>query len=178
MTKLGCSPLQQPTAVDLGRFGFSSSPSIAEGIDGSVVSSSPPIAKENEAPLLSKVLRNMAAMNGSMDGQAMNGKWKDLFSSNRSVVSETKLVRTIDKHLGDVPSRPKANEEASRPNASDLPPRPNSTEMSSRPNDVQGSLNESIDEQRFDPMQMESNVSDWTVVKKRNGKPRVANDSF
>ncbi|KAJ6372863.1 hypothetical protein OIU76_027236 [Salix suchowensis] len=38
------------------------------------------------------VLANAAATNGSKDGHASNGKWKDLFSSNRRADSRTKLV--------------------------------------------------------------------------------------
>ncbi|KAJ6423302.1 hypothetical protein OIU84_024276, partial [Salix udensis] len=185
----------------LGKFGSSSSPSIAKGIDDNVLSSSPSTTKESDAPLLGKVLGSMAAKNGLKDGQAMNGKWKDLFSSNRSAESITKLnvpkapvtnkvvsatekvlvkwrvpikevisdkERPIEQQLSDVPSWPKVNEETSRPNASEDPsqsniydslPWLNSSKMPSRPNDVQGSsFNESFDEQRFDPIQMESNA--------------------
>ncbi|KAJ6298023.1 hypothetical protein OIU76_019197 [Salix suchowensis] len=259
--------------LGLGKFGSSSSPSIAKGIDDNVLSSSPSTTKESDAPLLGKVLGSMAAKNGLKDGQAMNGKWKDLFSSNRSAESITKLVlfselnnasscsllendlcnlkdvwkscivgfcknckvivhntslcphaldknvpkapvtdkvvsatekilvkwqvpikevisdkeRPIEQQLSDVPSWPKVNEEASRPNASEDPSQPNiydslpwlnSSKMPSRPNDVQGSsFNESFDEQRFDPIQMESNAGEWIGAKKRNGKSRMANDS-
>ncbi|KAJ6299908.1 hypothetical protein OIU76_020828 [Salix suchowensis] len=48
-----------------------------------------------------------------------------------------------------------------------------------RPNDMQvpSPLNESLDEQRVDPMQMETDAGEWTVVKRRNRKSKVANDN-
>ncbi|KAG5253377.1 hypothetical protein IMY05_001G0103900 [Salix suchowensis] len=48
-----------------------------------------------------------------------------------------------------------------------------------RPNDMQvpSPLNESLDEQRVDSMQMETDAGEWTVVKRRNRKSKVANDN-
>ncbi|KAJ6378306.1 hypothetical protein OIU78_028532 [Salix suchowensis] len=76
----------------------------------------------------------------------------------------------IEQQSSNEPSRPKTNEEATQPIDCEEP---------ARPNDVQGSssLNESFDEQRVDPMLLETDVGEWTVVKKRNGKSRVANDN-
>ena len=120
---MGVAPLLLPTIADLGSNGSSSSLSLARVIGGNVLTSSPSIAKESDAPLLGQNLGSMTAMNGlekvgvapslqqsmtttlgnglgnmvvknsSKDGQASNGKWKDLFSSNHSVESKTKLVQ-------------------------------------------------------------------------------------
>ncbi|KAJ6297028.1 hypothetical protein OIU78_022704 [Salix suchowensis] len=121
------------------------------------------------------VLANAAATNGSKDGHASNGKWKDLFSSNRRADSGTKLVvsaaekvlvkrwvpvkksdslirvKPIEQQSSDEPSRPLTHEEASRPTG---------CEERSQPNDVRvsSSLNESLDEQWVDPMQMETDA--------------------
>ncbi|KAJ6399842.1 hypothetical protein OIU84_015493 [Salix udensis] len=149
------------------------------------------------------VLGKEAAMNGSKDGHASNGKWKDLFSSNRRADTGTKLkvdsapevakavsatekvlvkrwvpvkkvapdqVKPNEQQPSDEPSQPLPHEEATRPAGCEEQTRPN--------DDVQvfSSLNESIDEQRVDPMQMETDAGEWTVVKKRNGKSKVADD--
>ncbi|KAJ6387702.1 hypothetical protein OIU78_000001 [Salix suchowensis] len=81
------------------------------------------------------------------------------------------------------PDQVKPNEQPSDEPSQPLPhveaPRPAGCEEQSRPNDdvqVFSSLNESLDEQRVDPMQMETHAGEWTVVKKRNGKSKVAND--
>ncbi|KAJ6693697.1 hypothetical protein OIU85_004471 [Salix viminalis] len=69
----------------------------------------------------------------------------------------------IVKQSSDESSRPMTNEEASQPMDCEL----------------QGSsyLNESFDEQRVDPMRMETDAGEWTIVKKRNGKSRVVSDN-
>ncbi|KAJ6406952.1 hypothetical protein OIU84_010462 [Salix udensis] len=122
------------------------------------------------AATLERSLGNMAMMNGARDGQASNGKWKDLFSSNRRADSGTKLATPIEQQSSDEPPWPTNNEEATWPINYEEPV---------RLNDVQGSssLNESFDEQRVDPMLMETDVDEWTIVKNRNGKNRVANDT-
>ena len=74
----------------------------------------------------------------------------------------------IEQQSSDEPSRPMTNEENSRPRDCEEPSRPNDTDGSS--------LSASFDEQRVDPMQMETDVGEWMTVKKRNGKSRVAND--
>ena len=61
---MGVAPLLLPTIADLGSNGSSSSLSLARVIGGNVLTSSPSIAKVNDAPLLGKVLGSMATMNG------------------------------------------------------------------------------------------------------------------
>ncbi|KAJ6417073.1 hypothetical protein OIU84_002879 [Salix udensis] len=183
--KEGDVPLLLPTAAGHDSNGSTSSISLDKRIGDNVLPSSPSIAAVNEASMLGKVagskaaktdfqelsktdfaktaaalggvLGNAVAMNGSRDGQASNGKWKDLFSSNRRAESGTKLVSPIEQQSSDEPSRPLTNEEASRPFDCEEP---------SRAKEVQGSypLNEFLDEQRVDPMQLETDVGEWTSV--------------
>ncbi|KAG5226797.1 DUF4283 domain-containing protein [Salix suchowensis] len=79
-------------------------------------------------------------------------------------------VKSIEQKLSDEPYRPTNCEE---------PSRPTNCEEHFRPNDMQVSspLNESLDEQRVDPMQMETDAGEWTIVKRRNGKSKVPNDN-
>ncbi|KAJ6303498.1 hypothetical protein OIU77_017387 [Salix suchowensis] len=79
-------------------------------------------------------------------------------------------VKSIEQQLIDEPSRPTNCEEASRPTNCGEQFRPNDMQVSSP-------LNESLDEQRVDPMQMETDAGEWTVVKRRNRKSKVANDN-
>ncbi|KAJ6425378.1 hypothetical protein OIU84_026028, partial [Salix udensis] len=88
-------------------------------------------------------------------------------------------VKSIEQQLSDEPSRQTNCEEPSRPTNCEEASRPNNCGEHFRPNDMQVSspLNESLDEQRVDPMQMETDAGEWTIVKRRNGKSTVANDN-
>ncbi|KAJ6697098.1 hypothetical protein OIU85_003456 [Salix viminalis] len=121
------------------------------------------------------VLANAAAMNGSKDAPVTT---KVVSAAEKVLVKRwvpvkkviPDQVKPIEQQSSDEPSRPLTHEEASRPTG---------CEEQSQPNDVQvsSSLNESLDEQRVDPMQMETDAGEWTVVKKRNGKSKVANNN-
>ncbi|KAG5222082.1 MILDEW RESISTANCE LOCUS [Salix suchowensis] len=88
-------------------------------------------------------------------------------------------VKPIEQQLSDEPYRPTNCEEPSRPTNCEEAFRPTNCGEHFRPNDMQVSspLNESLDEQRVDPMQMETDAGEWTIVKRRNGKSKVANDN-
>ncbi|KAJ6370147.1 hypothetical protein OIU76_028424 [Salix suchowensis] len=87
-------------------------------------------------------------------------------------------VSPIEQQLSNETSRPLTNEEASRPSNEETS-RPSDCEEPPRAKEVQGTypLNEFLDEQQVDPMQLETNAGEWMVVKKRNGKARVAIDN-
>ncbi|KAJ6304709.1 hypothetical protein OIU78_020309 [Salix suchowensis] len=88
-------------------------------------------------------------------------------------------VKSIEQQLSDEPSGPTNCEEPSRPTNCEEASRPTNCGEQFRLNDMQVSspLIESLDEQRVDPMQMETDAGEWTVVKRRNGKSKVANDN-
>ncbi|KAJ6733378.1 hypothetical protein OIU74_005184 [Salix koriyanagi] len=195
--KVGLVALQLQSAADhdvsvLGRFGSSC---IAKEMDGNVLSSSFFLAKENDASLLGKMVARASftkvgvapLLLPTTASLSSNGSSSSLSLAKRiggNVLSFLPpLLRwvpvkevipnqatPIEQQSSDEPSRPKTNEEATQPIDYEEP---------ARPNDVQGSssLNESFDEQRVDPMLLETDVGEWTVVKKRNGKSRVANDN-
>ena len=81
--------------------------------------------------------------------------------------------------MSDEPSRPTNCEEPSRPTNCEDASRPKNCGQQFWPNDMQVSspLNESLDAQRVDPTQMETDAGEWTVVKRRNGKSKVASDN-
>ncbi|KAJ6309534.1 hypothetical protein OIU77_015105 [Salix suchowensis] len=115
------------------------------------------------------VLANKAATNGSKDTKVVSAAEKVLVKRWVPVKKVAHdQVKPNEQQPSDEPSQPLTHEEASRPAG---------CEEQSRPNDMQfsSSLNESLDEQRVDPMQMETDAGEWTVVKRRNGKSKVAN---
>ncbi|KAJ6430500.1 hypothetical protein OIU84_021826 [Salix udensis] len=155
--KLGADiPSIQLSAAAGGSNGGCSSSSHAKEMDGTGSTSSPANDVGNNGPKDSDKLGNMAAK---------SGKWKDLFSSNRSAESGTKLVKSIEPQLSDEPSRPTNCEEPSRLTNCEEASRPTNCGQQFRPNDMQVSspLNESLDAQRVDPTQMETDAGEWTV---------------
>ncbi|KAG5235314.1 hypothetical protein IMY05_011G0070300 [Salix suchowensis] len=160
----------QLSAVAGGRNGCSPSSHTKE-MDGSVFISSPANDVGNNGPKDSDKLGNMAAKSAPVAAKVVSAAEKILVKRwvpIKKVIPDQ--VKPIEQQSSDEPSRPLTHEEASRPTG---------CEEQSRPNDVQvsSSLNESLDAQRIDPMQMETDTGEWTVVKRRNGKPKVANDN-
>ncbi|KAJ6418304.1 hypothetical protein OIU84_001642 [Salix udensis] len=133
-----------------------------------VLSSSPSKAKENGSKVREDS-ESLAAKIDLMDGHATNGKWKDLFSSNHSAESRSKLNEskalvsakevsttikvTIKRYVPIKEVIPEQKKPVVQ-NLKEVPSWPDT-------NEVQGSsINEPLDEQQFDPMQMESNVDE------------------
>ncbi|KAJ6316080.1 hypothetical protein OIU78_019375 [Salix suchowensis] len=126
----------------------------AGGSNGGCSSSSH--AKEMDAPMTVKVVEAVE--------KGLVKRWVPV----KKVIPDQ--VKSIEQQLIDEPSRPTNCEEASRPTNCGEQFRPNDMQVSSP-------LNESLDEQRVDPMQIETDAGEWTVVKRRNRKSKVANDN-
>ncbi|KAJ6290113.1 hypothetical protein OIU78_025935 [Salix suchowensis] len=131
------------------------------------------------AAALGGVLANAAATNGSKDDKVASATKKVLVKWWVLVKKVNPIqVSPIEQQLSNETSRPLTNEEASRPSNEETS-RPSDCEEPPRAKEVQGTypLNEFLDEQQVDPMQLETNAGEWMVVKKRNGKARVAIDN-
>ncbi|KAJ6374292.1 hypothetical protein OIU78_029913 [Salix suchowensis] len=160
--KLGAdAPSNQLSAAAGGTNGGCSSSSHAK----EMFTSSPANDKVASAPITAKVVEAVE--------KGLVKRWVPV----KKVIPDQ--VKPIEQQLSDEPYRPTNCEEPSRPTNCEEAFRPTNCGEHFRPNDMQVSspLNESLDEQRVDPMQMETDAGEWTIVKRRNGKSKVANDN-